>query len=659
MTYRSDIDGLRAIAILLVLLFHGGFAQFSSGFIGVDIFFVISGFLITRVIHDALDKNHFSFIDFYNRRLWRMQPVFICLILVTTLLAFLFFLPDDFMLYGKSARKTSVFLSNQFFSRVTSGYFSPETHQLPLLHTWSLAIEWQCYLMLPVMMYGLQKICGKKQLFKVIVLLTCIFLSISLYLSSYYSAKTYYQLMSRVFEFLIGACVALNPYPIPRYRYLLETLGVLSIGAFIYIAARHDISLGFPNGYALLIGMATGLLIVIGEHQPRLKVSQFLSIKPLVWVGLISYSLYIWHWPILTFIHYLDVPNTALMVSIAFCVIFILSYLSWRFIEKPTRRQAHYKPLTYSLICLVVLPAIIMHAGAFWIRKFEGYPQRFPNFAKINHQLKAYENLTRQRCLQQKDGEIDKNCLLGSQMASARKGLMIGDSFANHHWLFMDKLAKEANVSVLAHSIASCLALPDLAQYAWYVPGQIYQECQTQVKRYYEMIQANHYDFVILGESWSGYLGDRIIHELNDERSEALTKTRIEAALDKALQTIIASGATPIILEATAFTSTINPHDCFYHYIKWHQPYSLKTCDFHLEAKEQWFHELFSKMQKKYVKLVIIDPKEVQCNTHGQCPATIHGVPAFRDAVHITDYASYQLAKRYLAKYSNPLIKLS
>ncbi|SCY78572.1 acyltransferase family protein, partial [Legionella micdadei] len=145
MKYRPDVDGLRAVAILFVLFFHSGLKLFPSGFVGVDLFFVISGFLITSIIHESIQNNHFSFIEFYNRRLWRLQPVFICLLVVVTLLALLFYLPDDLVQYAKSARKTSIFTSNSYFSRVTTGYFAADSNQLPLLHTWSLSIEWQCY----------------------------------------------------------------------------------------------------------------------------------------------------------------------------------------------------------------------------------------------------------------------------------------------------------------------------------------------------------------------------------------------------------------------------------------------------------------------------------------------------------------------------------
>ena len=162
MKYRPHIDGLRALAILFVLFFHAGLSLFPSGFIGVDIFFVISGFLITGLIHSSLQSNNFSFFEFYNRRLWRLQPVFICLILVSTILTLIYYLPEDLLDFAKSARKTAAFISNQYFEQRTGNYFAANTNHFPLLHTWSLSIEWQCYLILPIALYLSASNCGRE-----------------------------------------------------------------------------------------------------------------------------------------------------------------------------------------------------------------------------------------------------------------------------------------------------------------------------------------------------------------------------------------------------------------------------------------------------------------------------------------------------------------
>lgn len=331
MTYRHDVDGLRAIAILFVLMYHGGLTLFPSGFIGVDVFFVISGFLITSIIHEAIYSKHFSFIDFYNRRLWRLQPVFICLIVVTTLLAGLFFFPDDLMEFNRTARKTSLFISNIFFKNATTGYFAPNTLQIPLLHTWSLSIEWQCYLILPLAMYGLHQLLSKRNVPFATYLLCVLFFVFSLHNAQDNPAQTYYQFSSRIFEFLIGSCVALMPMPSSSiHSYFLESLGVLALGIILYIASLDGILLGYPNWYACMVCLATGLLIGLGRFYPSLFSIRPLSFKPLVFIGVLSYSLYIWHWPIFAVIRYQGIVDEPGVLILAYLLTFVLGYLSRR-----------------------------------------------------------------------------------------------------------------------------------------------------------------------------------------------------------------------------------------------------------------------------------------------------------------------------------------
>lgn len=221
MHYRSDIDGLRAIAVLFVLMFHAGLGIFPSGFIGVDIFFVISGFLITSIINNSLNKNTFSLSDFYVRRLWRLQPALISVVIFTLILSVIFYLPNDFIDYIKSAKYTTLLISNQYFERSTTGYAAPDAAYLLLLHTWSLSIEWQWYLFLPMGLFLLNRYLSEKNIKIVTVSLTFFMLGISLYLSDKYPNKSYYFLSSRIFEFLIGGSLVLLGYTKLKFKKIL------------------------------------------------------------------------------------------------------------------------------------------------------------------------------------------------------------------------------------------------------------------------------------------------------------------------------------------------------------------------------------------------------------------------------------------------------
>ncbi len=649
--YRKDIDGLRGLAILFVLFFHAGLKQFPSGFIGVDMFFVISGFLITGIIHQSLQNQSFSLIQFYNRRLWRLQPVFICLLVVTALLTLIYYLPDDLLDYFKSARKTSFFTSNQYFGRVTTDYFAANNHQLPLLHTWSLSIEWQCYLILPILFYGLYRLFGEHRMQIITCLLTFLSLAFTLYFSVIEPTKAYYHTSSRLFEFLIGASVALTPQRISINKHVLNILCIFAFTCLFYIATRHEINYGFPNCYALLLCIATSVLIFAGQQTPPPFLTRWLSLKPIVFIGLISYSLYIWHWPLFVLMHYLDIAITTSVLYLALGLTFILAYLSWRYIEKPTR-QFNTLKFSYSLIYLIVLPVAFVHLSHILIKKNDGYPQRFEEAGRVNTALKQYANAQRPLCLDEKNVEISPDCLIGSKNSDAKTGFMIGDSYANHHWGFIDTLAKQANLSILAHSTSACLTLPGIRQYNW--NKEKYTACQQQTARYFDMIKSHHYDVVLLGQNWNGYLYDKLLLAEQDNQAHDLAKQQIEQSLEQALQIITASGAKPVIIESLELTGS--PIDCFYYHIKHRTKYIPEQCDFDISSKaQQWQNDLFSRMKKKYAQLLIIDPKKAHC-PNGRCKAEINGIPAFRDGGHVTDYASYHLGEIYLSRFKNPLI---
>ncbi|MFT4059729.1 MAG: acyltransferase family protein [Legionella sp.] len=645
MKYRPDIDGLRAIAILLVLFFHSGLKLFPSGFIGVDIFFVISGFLITGIIHDSLQANHFSFIKFYSRRLWRLQPVLICLILSTIFFTLFFYLPEDLIRYFKSARKTSLFISNTFFQGITKGYFSPNNNQLPLLHTWSLSIEWQCYLIFPIVIYLLYRF-FKRHVTKIIYLLTCFFFGVTLFFSLKYPVTNYYHLPSRIFEFLIGSCIIFGSNRFSFNKYFLELINSVALLSIFYIARCSNINVGFPNGYAFILCAAVGILIASGKNTSKSILTQLLSLKPLVFIGLLSYSLYIWHWPVFVFIRYLGIAETTSVLLLAFSLIFIIAFFSWQYIEKPAQKLNNIK-FRYSFTYLFLLPIMGLHVSDYLIKKHAGYPLRFEENARINAQLKQYTNPQRSLCLQEKNIEINTNCVLGAKNSRSKTGFMFGDSHANHLWGFMDTLAQNANISILAHSTAACLSLPGIQQYDWNT--RVYTACHEQTERYYNMIKSNHYDFVILSQYWDSYLYNKLITNEPVDK----VKERIEKALDDALQIIIASGAKPVLIKSIIAR---NSYNCFLSHIKHRRKYNSEQCDFDMKSnKSQWQDELFLHLKNKYTQLIIIDPQKVQC-PKGHCKADINGIPVFRDSAHMTDYASYHLADSYLKQYNNPLV---
>ncbi len=660
MRYRPDIDGLRAIAVLLVLSYHGHFGVFPSGFIGVDVFFVISGFLITSLILTAMQQKTFSLVYFYNRRLWRLQPVFIALLVATSLMTLFFYLPDDLMHYMGSARKASLFFANGYFNRTTTGYFSPDLTQLPLLHTWSLSIEWQCYLLLPLLLVLLYRWSSQRLFGYLLMGLMIASFCWTLYTSNHDSAGTYYRLSSRWFEFLLGACVVLYGVRVPEQSrassIVWNTSAALALFVLGWVATRTQIMLGYPNGYALLTCGATALLLALGQSRPHLLFVRLLSWKPLVFIGLLSYSLYIWHWVILSFMRYQSIDETPLVLMGAFGLIVLLAYGSWRWIEKPTRRL-HRLPIQYALVSLIALPIATIHLSAYLIKYQQGFPARFNSeLVTIYQRLDKEEHSSRYSCID-KPGVLEKKeCLIGSHAPDAKKGLLIGDSYSNHYWGFMDTLGQASGISIRSAATSSCLTLPGIDLFDWWhFKDRIDPDCHRETARYFEWIKNNHYDYVMIGENWLNYLGDHIIEHVGDARSWAHSQRRLQAALNRAFDQIIASGAVPVLIKATASTKN-NVRQCFFKHIKRHVPYDPKICDFTVvaQAREQWLNQVIVQLQKQCPSLIVIDPKKAQC-PDGLCRAAIRGVPVFRDLGHITDYASYALGDYYLEHFKNPL----
>jgi len=651
--YRSDIDGLRAIAIILVLMFHGGLSLFPSGFIGVDVFFVISGFLITSIISTSLKNQSFSISDFYVRRLWRLQPALITVVIFTLVLATIFYLPADFIDYIRSAKYTTLFTSNQYFARSTTGYAAPDTANLLLLHTWSLSIEWQWYLLLPAGLLLLNRYLSDKTLKIATVTITMCMLGLSIYLSDKYPNKSYYFLTSRVFEFMAGSClVVFSCEKLKLKQSTSSALGVLSLLAIIYCATKANIVLGYPDYHAVIVSIASALLILVGASNSGIA-SRILSFYPLVFIGSISYSLYLWHWPIFATGRYLGLTENILFKISCYVLTFIASYLTYIFIENPCRKIRLSLSKSFSL--LVLIPGVFFLILYPISSKYDGFNFRFGSeYARIESTLQKYSSPYRESCLNGNTDGTDKNCIVGNANAEKR-ALLIGDSNSNHFWSFIDILAKNAHMSVAVQGTSSCLTLPGIYLFDWwYFKNTTYDECQENTKKYYENIKRGNFDYVIIGEVWNNYAGDNVINNVGDKRSTNLSRERIEIAMRNAINIIVNSGAKPVIIK-TIYSMPQHYMTCFYQHIKLRNELVTNSCssnNFHGD-ENQWFSQLFIKMKKEYPTLIIIDPKYVQCEGDF-CKTDINGIPVYRDVGHLTDYASSIFGQEYLRTVGNP-----
>lgn len=654
MRYRSDIDGLRAIAVLLVLMFHGGLTIFPSGFIGVDIFFVISGFLITSIIHNKLINNNFSLPDFYISRLWRLQPALISILILTLIVAAAFYLPADFINYLKSAQYTTSFISNQYFERITTSYVSPDSAFFLLLHTWSLSIEWQWYLILPAIIYFLHRFISQKNISVATISIAIVFIGIAFYFSNKNPDKSYYFLSSRIFEFMIGSSLAtLNLSRISFKRNTSLTLGGGSLVALTYCATKNNIVIGYPDCHALIVSLATALLILIGASKNTIS-SSILSSPPLVFIGTISYSLYLWHWPIFSTARYLGFTENLYFLLVCYSLTFITAYLSYILIEKPYRRKRC--SLIKSLVILVLIPVVAFTLLSLIAKSYDGLPIRFGSeLSHIESSLKEFNSTQRESCFNSKSNDLREKCNIGAHTTPLKKALLIGDSNSNHFWSFFDVLGNQSNTSITAISSSSCLALPDIKQYKWGVGTKINDACLKNTKKYFNYIKTEKYGFVIIGELWSNYLHN-IAKENGKPANESEAESAIYHALDNAITLIEKSGATPILIKEIAHMPK-DYMDCFYSPYK--ERKNLKNnkyrCGFKITPSDTtWVERVFNKIENDHPKVIFINPRLIQCKDD-HCLGNVDGKPIYRDSGHLTDYASYNFGLDFIKTYKNPL----
>ena len=389
--YRPDIDGLRCVAVLSVLIFHLSPNHMPGGFVGVDVFFVISGYLISAIVFSEINASRFSVVGFYERRVRRIFPaLFGMLIFVSAILSFLL-LPGEFTVYAKSVIAATLSSSNFYFWQ-HSGYFDSPTSN-PLLHTWSLAVEEQFYILFPIFLVITRHFFPKRLKAAVVVLFVAS-LAASELMVRISPTSAFYMPHSRAWELLMGTIISLGFFPrlsAALLRNAVTCLGILMIG---YSILRFSPQAPFPGIHALLPCLGSALIIGAGESGSSL-VGRMLSWRPIVFVGLISYSLYLWHWPIiilnglglsLDFSAFVPHRLAVFLLSqgarkgMEIVLSFILATLSWRFIERPFRsypRRIERRPL-FALSAAVMAMLILSSGAVIYARGFQG---RFPSRA--------------------------------------------------------------------------------------------------------------------------------------------------------------------------------------------------------------------------------------------------------------------------------------
>jgi peptidoglycan/LPS O-acetylase OafA/YrhL len=436
-----------------VIIFHMNCNWLPGGYVGVDIFFVISGYLITSIIYHEINENEFSFPKFYARRIKRILPVFYVVTFVSLIFGFFVMNPNDLYGLGNSALSALTFVSNLYFGRVEDGYFN-NSQQLPLLHTWSLSIEEQFYILWPAILLLFFKI-GYK--YKKIIIITIVLMLFSfgaseiLLASHKFANWSYYLLPTRAGELMVGSLLAFfysnGGHENNDFKgHLASLLGFVLIGLSLIFLNKNS---AFPGINSLWPSLGAGLIIF---GNPNSIINKFLSYKPMVYIGLISYSLYLWHWPILAFIRYCSLSESNFipldLICLAFILIFAASVFSYHFIEKPTRSIKlkfpqyikYYLVIPSSLIVLVFLLTCLT----------KGVPSRF----KHANNVETYKlfNLTDEKSCHSK---LRAKCAVNeSQNPEQTPVLIYGDSHAAALEPFFREISKK-NTKFVFYSLSA------------------------------------------------------------------------------------------------------------------------------------------------------------------------------------------------------------
>lgn len=665
MNYRKEIDGLRAVALIPVLFFHAGFESLSGGFVGVDVFFVISGYLITSLILGEKRAGTFSLANFYERRARRILPALFLVVFACMPFAWLWMLPHEMKYFANSVIANSIFLSNLYFSTFGS-YFGAVTETMPLLHTWSLAIEEQFYALFPLLLL-LSWNRGRRWLISVVLAIAaCSFLFAQLggnlnFAPPYIEPElrwfdqprwgSFYMTPGRVWELMFGAAIAIyalgKSLPDTRWNQYLAALGIAMIA---YATVVFDSLTPFPSVYSLIPTVGTVLVITFASSNTM--VGRLLSMPLLVGIGLISYSAYLWHLPLFAFSRLRSIREPEMWVYLVLmAVTFVLAYLSWHFVEKPFRNRQRTNRNHVVYVAVVATTAAL----AFGIagHRSEGFESRVTADVGAMLEYRKYTDMGLDFCRPNfhPANVAESQCVVGAQTPPSIA--LLGDSHARALAHQFGVRANETNKSVSMLIRDGCAPVTGL-----FFPGTPeYRDCDPFNMFVYEHLARNEAtNVIVLVARWTGYMeSDRFDNEeggresglpmfvapLGDDgwvRDESVRKHLVAEAFAEGIREFLEMGKTVILVYPI-------PE------VGWNVPEYLARTRMLDEKLPEPLTTSFERFRRRnddaysaldgvgeHLNLHRLYPADVLCDTYVEqrCIAQLDGIPLYFDSNHLS-----------------------
>lgn len=640
MEFRKDINALRALAVLSVLVFHFNSSWMPGGFAGVDVFFVISGYLMTRIIFEGLEKRSFSLFRFYISRANRIIPALAVLCMVLLIIGWFFLMPKDYLALGKHVVSSLTFISNMVYW-TESGYFDVSSHKKWLLHTWSLSVEWQFYLLYPIiliLMKGFMSVVAMKRMVLFLAVLGFLFSVIATYT---WPTSSYYFLSTRAWEMLVGGVALLYPVNLSQARKkALEAIGLLLILSAFFLISKED---SWPGYLAAIPVVGTFLVILANRRESYILENKFLQC-----LGKWSYSVYLWHWPFVVIIYSYSLEHFYVFVGIALSI--ICGFLSFHLVEK-RKIQNNYIGFMSLLRCKALyIGAVVSFAGLFI------YIQSgFGNSFRLNEQLLKIAAQQEINPRQNECGAVDKNgvspsCRYGKGEV---KAIIVGDSHAQAQIETIGELAERSGGSIIDWGLAGCDTIKGL--YRTDINGNVKDErcgkfisniLQDTKEKYSNIpiIIINRWARNLLGRNEDAHLSrpDRFVDKRFSERDDDY-RSNITM---HTISTICSLAQTnPVFLVRPTPEMKVDiPRSLFNNQILGKEG-SIKISVKEFHDRQAIVYSMQNKIRDN-CGAVILDPTPYLCDVD-YCYGDFGGVPLFFDDNHLSKYGSEIIVKTY------------